>query len=105
MKRTWPLIVLLLASMPAFADTPIPATWGQRLADSTMAEFPEAWRMRKSDGEYRWAYTQGLVTLGMVRLSQKHDEPKYYDYYVSTDRVTNDAHGVGAFLLASAEIE
>jgi unsaturated rhamnogalacturonyl hydrolase len=28
-----------------------------------------------------------------------------YDYYVSTDVVANDAHGIGAFLLASAEIE
>ncbi len=28
-----------------------------------------------------------------------------YGYYVSTDVVVNDAHGVGAFLLASSEIE
>ena len=28
-----------------------------------------------------------------------------YSYYISTDRVVNDAHGIGAFLLASAEIE
>ena len=28
-----------------------------------------------------------------------------YDYYVSTDVVVNDTHGVGAFLLASSEIE
>jgi len=28
-----------------------------------------------------------------------------YAYYVSTDVVVNDAHGIGAFLLASAEIE
>jgi len=28
-----------------------------------------------------------------------------YAYYVSTDVVVNDAHGIGAFLLASSEIE
>jgi unsaturated rhamnogalacturonyl hydrolase len=28
-----------------------------------------------------------------------------YEYYVSADVVADDAHGVGAFLLASAEIE
>ncbi|NJL26820.1 MAG: glycosyl hydrolase family 88 [Thermoanaerobaculia bacterium] len=48
--------------------------------------------MRKSDGEYRWAYTQGLVTLGMYKLALKHDEPSYYaymkayvDHYVEPD--------------------
>lgn len=57
-----------------------------------MAEFPQAWSMRKSDGEYRWAYTQGLVTLGMYRLYQKHGSPEYYrymkeyvDHYVEAD--------------------
>ena len=48
--------------------------------------------MRKSDGDYRWSYTQGLVGLGMYRLSRKHDEPRYHaymkayvDHYVGTD--------------------
>jgi unsaturated rhamnogalacturonyl hydrolase len=57
-----------------------------------MAEFPQAWSMRKSDGEYRWAYTQGLVTLGLYRLSRKHDDPEYsrymkeyVDHYVEAD--------------------
>jgi len=27
-----------------------------------------------------------------------------YDYYVSTDRVSDDAHGIGAFLLAASEL-
>ncbi|MCB1058236.1 MAG: glycoside hydrolase family 88 protein, partial [Acidobacteria bacterium] len=67
-------------------------TWGQRLADTTLAEHPEAWRLRKSDGEYRWSYTVGLVGLGLYRLSVKHDEPAYYrymrsyvDHYVGAD--------------------
>ena len=69
-----------------------PRAWGQRLADSTVAEFPDAWSMRKSDGEYRWAYLQGLVTNGMYKLYQKYDEPGYYaymkayvDHYVEAD--------------------
>lgn len=48
--------------------------------------------MRKSDGEYRWAYLQGLVTYGMYKLGQKYDEPGYYaymkgyvDHYVEAD--------------------
>ena len=27
-----------------------------------------------------------------------------YEYYVTTDRVRDDAHGIGAFLLASSEM-
>jgi unsaturated rhamnogalacturonyl hydrolase len=27
-----------------------------------------------------------------------------YEYYVTTDRVSDDAHGIGAFLLAAAEM-
>jgi unsaturated rhamnogalacturonyl hydrolase len=83
-------ITLLLVAQVAAAEEP--RTWGQRLADSTMAEHPAAWSMRKSDGEYRWAYTQGLVTLGMERLSRKHGEPRYHayakayvDHYVEAD--------------------
>lgn len=69
-----------------------PRTWGQRLADSTLAEHPAAWRMRTYDGEYRWAYTQGLVCLGMIRLAAAHDDPgylayarDYVDHYVDDD--------------------
>ncbi len=27
-----------------------------------------------------------------------------YEYYVTTDRVSDDAHGIGAFLLAASEM-
>jgi unsaturated rhamnogalacturonyl hydrolase len=27
-----------------------------------------------------------------------------YEYYISTDRVSDDAHGIGAFLLAASEM-
>jgi len=78
MRHAWILIAALCS--PGLAAAQDARTWGQRLADSTIAEHPTAWNMRKSDGEYRWAYTQGLVGLGMYRLSQKHDEPRYYSY-------------------------
>ena len=51
----------------------------------------------------------GRVTLRNVCRSAGLGGEPYrdgtYAYYVSTDRVENDAHGVGAFLLASAEVE
>jgi unsaturated rhamnogalacturonyl hydrolase len=72
------LVSGLLSSQPASAEDA--RGWGQRLADSTMAEHPDAWSIRKSDGAYRWAYTQGLVCLGMYRLHRKHGEPRYYAY-------------------------
>jgi len=72
------LLVPLLLSELALAEDP--RSWGQRMADSTIAEHPSAWNMRESDGQYRWAYTQGLVTLGMYRLYLKYDEPAYYEY-------------------------
>lgn len=78
MRHACLLIAALCSAGPAAAQDA--RTWGQRMADSTIAEHPTAWNMRKSDGEYRWAYTQGLVGLGMYRLSRKHDEPRYYSY-------------------------
>jgi len=78
MRHACLLIAALCGSGPAVAQDA--RTWGQRLADSTIAEHPTLWSMRKSDGEYRWAYTQGLVGLGMYRLYRKHDEPRYLAY-------------------------
>jgi unsaturated rhamnogalacturonyl hydrolase len=82
MRHAWLLIAALCS--PGLAAAPEARaggrTWGQRLADSTIAEHPALWSMRKSDGAYRWAYTQGLVGLGMYRLSRKHDEPRYSSY-------------------------
>jgi len=72
------VVALLLVSGIAAGEDQ--RSWGQRLADSTIAEHSSAWNMRKYEGEYRWAYTQGLLTLGMYRLYQKFNEPDYYDY-------------------------
>ena len=90
LKHACLLIATMTLSGLALAEEP--QSWGERMADSTIAEHPEAWSMRKSDGAYAWAYTQGLVSLGMYRLHQKHDEPRYYtwmkayvDHYVDKD--------------------
>ncbi len=90
MRDAFFLAAALCCSGPALAQDA--RTWGQRLADSTLAEHPTLWNMRKSDGDFRWAYTQGLVGLGMYRLHQKHQEPRYYaymkayvDHYVEAD--------------------
>jgi unsaturated rhamnogalacturonyl hydrolase len=85
------LLIATLA-LPGAALAGDARTWGQRLADSTIAEHPTAWNMRKSDGEFRWSYTQGLLAYGMYRLHQKHHEPRYYacmkayvDHWVDAD--------------------
>ena len=85
-------LLIAALSSPGLAVAQDARTWGQRLADSTIAEHPAAWSMRKSDGHYVWSYTQGLVGLGMYRLSRKHDEPRYHaymkayvDHYVGAD--------------------
>ncbi|MCB1058235.1 MAG: glycoside hydrolase family 88 protein, partial [Acidobacteria bacterium] len=56
-----------------------------------------------------WDEKTGRMTLrGVCRSAGLGGEPYRdgtYEYYVSTDVVADDAHGVGAFLLASAEIE
>lgn len=89
MKLAWLVIAALGTVTLAAEDT---RTWGQRLADSTLAEHPTAWNMRKSDGEYRWAYTQGLVGLGLHRLHRKHGDARYHawvkayvDHYVGAE--------------------
>lgn len=84
-----PILSLLLAA-PLAAQ---PArTWGQRLADTLLADHPELWRMRKSDGDYRWSYTPGLVGLGLLRLHDQSPDPRYsayvkayVDHYVDAD--------------------
>ncbi len=77
------LTAALTAALPAATPQETPRTWGQRLADTTLADHPTSWQMRKSDGEYRWSYTPGLVGLGLLRLHQKHPEPRYFDYLKS----------------------
>ena len=86
------LIAALGCSVSALAQDA--RTWGQRLADSTIAEHPTLWNSRRSDGDFRWAYTQGLVGLGMERLSVKHQEPRYRAYMKAYVDHFVDADGV-----------
>ncbi|RBP53004.1 pectinesterase family protein [Arenicella xantha] len=50
------------------------------LANQHIERFPEPWLMRKSDGEYVWSYTHGLVLLGMQRLAEQTGDTHYNDY-------------------------
>ena len=98
------LIATLLISGIAPAEEP--RTWGQRLADSTIAEHPNLWSMRESDGAYQWAYTQGLVGLGMYRLSLKHDEPDYFEYMRAyIDHYVDAAGDIGTLALDEFNID
>lgn len=62
------------------------------LASQHMERFPDPWLMRKSDGEYAWSYTHGLVLLGMEQMfRQSGDETyaryiqAYADHFIDTD--------------------
>jgi unsaturated rhamnogalacturonyl hydrolase len=55
-------------------------SWAERMSLTLIKAHPEAWSMRKSDGEYRWAYTQGLVLTGMERLYKKNGDERLYHY-------------------------
>lgn len=66
--------------------------WATRLADSILVQHPESWRMRKSDGEYRWSYTQGLVLHGFLSVNSLQPNAKYeryvqdyLDHYIDKD--------------------
>ncbi|MCL4817624.1 MAG: glycoside hydrolase family 88 protein [Vicinamibacteria bacterium] len=90
MKLAWLVIGSLVAAPLAGAQGA--RTWGQRLADTVIAGHPEAWNLRKSDGDYRWSYTLALVGLGMQRLERKHADARYsawarayVDRYVGAD--------------------
>jgi len=78
------LLILLLLLMPAVvtsaADALEESNWAQRVSDDWMQQFPEPWLMRKSDGEYKWSYTHGLVLLGIEELYRQQPDQKYFDY-------------------------
>lgn len=76
------LLLYLLFSCQLFANENKEAAlnWATRLADSTIAEHPQAWRMRKSDGEYRWSYAQGLVLSGVLSIYEIKPNSQYEEY-------------------------
>jgi len=70
-----------------------PLTEATLLASQHMARFPEPWLMRKSDGEYAWSYTHGLVLLGMEQLYKQNGNEALADYIQSYADHFIDAKG------------
>ena len=76
----WVFCFSIQASSAGHTNIPKAAGWAERMALTVISDHPEAWKMRKSDGAYRWAYTQGLVLYGMERLYRKDGDERYYEY-------------------------
>jgi len=57
--------------------------WSQRVTEQMMTEFPQPWLMRKSDGEYKWSYTHGLVLKGVEELYRQQPDESYFEYIKS----------------------
>lgn len=74
-------LVPLCLALPACADEDrLDISVASTLASQHMERFPDPWLMRKSDGEYAWSYTHGLVLLGMERLYSQTGNAAYADY-------------------------
>lgn len=74
-------LTVLIFSLPCMADIPgDKMSVATRLASQHMERFPDPWLMRKSDGEYAWSYTHGLVLLGMEQLFKQNGNEAYADY-------------------------
>lgn len=87
-------LVLLALALPVWADQEsTDKTVAIRLANQQMEQFPEPWLMRKSDGEYRWSYTHGLVLLGMEQLFKHNGDPAYAAYIQKYANHFIDAEG------------
>ena len=50
------------------------------MIDQHIDRFPNPWLMRKSDGEYKWSYTHGLVLLGIEQFYRQTGDRRYLDY-------------------------
>jgi unsaturated rhamnogalacturonyl hydrolase len=75
------LSTVLMSVLPAVADADrFDTTVATQLARQHIQRFPDPWLMRKSDGEYVWSYTHGLVLLGMEKLFKQHGEAAFADY-------------------------
>jgi len=91
------VIALILGFVPAAADERSDAAlpWSERVAATLIRSYPdEPWLMRKSDGEYRWSYTHGLVLKGIEHIYARHPDPRYFDYIRSYADHFIDADGV-----------
>lgn len=82
------------------------ATIAIRLADQHIARFPQPWLMRKSDGEYKWSYTHGLVLLGMERLYQQTGREDFAVYIKDyADHFINEDGRIGTFTTTEFNID
>ena len=80
--------------------------WAKRLANSVIHDHPEAWKMRKSDGEYRWGYTQGLVLQGFLNLAE-HTQAQTYERYAKAylDHYIDDKGNIRTLHIAEFNID
>jgi len=76
-------ILLCLALTASAAGDRVDVSVANGLASQHMARFPEPWLMRKSDGEYAWSYTHGLVLLGMEQLYKQNGNEELAAYIQS----------------------
>lgn len=74
-------LVLLMTALPVYPAESVPTSpRAILLAEQHMKRFPDPWLMRKSDGEYAWSYTHGLVLLGIEKLFNQNGNLAYADY-------------------------
>jgi unsaturated rhamnogalacturonyl hydrolase len=78
------LVCLESCKQQAGQDKPtdtIPADlpWSQRMAETLMKDFPEAWRMEEAE-EIKWAYTKGLVSDAFIALWKESGDRRYFEY-------------------------
>ena len=53
--------------------------WSLRMAETTLREFPQLWRMEETKSP-RWSYTQGLVAQAFLQLWEKTGDQTFFDY-------------------------
>lgn len=85
-KVLFTALLAMLVALPAAAQK-----YSQRMADSEMRRFPEAWQLDYGSRP-QFGYTQGLGCLAMIKVWQETGDRKYYDYvHQYMDFMVNDA--------------
>lgn len=102
-------LVLYSSSQPAvYADSlDNNEKWSVRAALTLMQDFPEKpWLMRKSDGEFKWAYTHGLVLKGIEQIYKTKPDQRYFDYIKAyADHFINAAGVIDTFTIWDYNID
>lgn len=76
------LLLLLFVTTAVFGQAdPLDNTkpWYQRMVESEMVRFPQAWMM-DWDKAPTWDYVHGLNLLGFARVYEKTGDKRYFDY-------------------------